>query len=110
MIEEQFERLTRIEDNIDKMKEDIGILGNALTKANGDIEKLNATLNGKVDRLETQMFGRLELFEQKFACIAEKIDQIIKNTSNKEDNKTRFMTAIAAAVIGAVIGALSRLF
>jgi hypothetical protein len=108
MTTEQSDRLTRIEDNIDRLKEDIGGFGNALIKTNGDIEKFDATITGKVDRLEVQMNGKFELFEQKFSDITFKIDQVIRNTSKKEDNKTKLIIAIIAAVIGGIIGAVSR--
>jgi|GEM_PF-5080787 len=109
MTTEQEDRLLKIESNIDRLKDEIGGCMNAIVKANGDIEKLDATLNGKVDRLEVQMSGKFELFGQKFVDITYKIDQIVKNTSKKEDNKTKLLIAAAAAVIGGAIGALSRL-
>ncbi len=108
MTTEQSERLSRIEDNIDNLKEDIAGFGNALTRTHGDLEKLDATLNGKIDRIEVQMSGKFEVVEQKFSGIEDKIDRIVLNTSKKQDNKTKLTIAILAAVIGGVIGALSR--
>ena len=108
MTTEQSERLSRIEDNIDHLKEEIGNFCNALTKANGDIEKLDATLNGKVDKLDMQMNGKFGVVEQRFAGLEDKIDQIVRNTSRKEDNKAKLYIAVIAAVIGGIVGALSR--
>jgi uncharacterized ion transporter superfamily protein YfcC len=108
MTTEQSERLSRIEDNIDHLKEEMGIFCNALTKANGDIEKLDVTLNGKVDKLDMQMSGKFNVVEQRFAGLEDKIDQIVRNTSRKEDNKARLYIAVIAAVIGGIFGALSR--
>lgn len=110
MTTEQEDRLSKIEGNIDRLKEEISGLGSAIIKANGDIEKLDATLNGKVDRLDTKMCGKFELFGQKFIDITFKIDQIVTNTSKKEDNKTKLIIAVVAAVIGGAIGAISRFF
>lgn len=142
MTTEQNDRLLKIEDNIDNLKEDIGNFYGAITKANGDIEKLDATLsgkvdnmhatlngkvdnlyatlngkvdnmhatlNGKVDNLDTLMNGKLGIFDQRFSRLEEKLDQIVRNTSRKEDKKTRLYIAVAAAVIGGALGALSRL-
>jgi uncharacterized phage infection (PIP) family protein YhgE len=131
MTAEQSDRLSRIEDNIDNLKEKMSYSCSALTKANGDIEKLDATLNGKVDNLhatlngmvdnmyatlngkvdnlDTLMNGRFEVFEQRFAGLEGKLDQIVRNTSKKEDKKTKLYIAVIAAVAGGVIGALSRL-
>lgn len=128
---EQNERLSRIEDNIDHLKEKMSFSCNVLAKANGDIEKLDATLNGKidnlhatlngkvdnmyatlsgkVDNLDTLMNGRFGIFEQRFAGLEEKLDQIDRNTSKKEDRKSSLYIAIFAAIIGGVLGALSRL-
>lgn len=142
MTTEQSDRLSRIEDNIDDLKEGMSSFSSALTKTNGDIERLDATLNGKVDKLcamvngkvdnlhtmlngkvdnmhatldgkvgnlDTVMNGRLGVFEQRFLGLEEKLDQIVKNTTKKEDKKSNLFIAIAAAVIGGVLGALSRL-
>ncbi len=109
MTTEQNDRLSRIEDNIDNLKDEMANFCNALTKANGDIEKLDATLNGKVDKLDTQMHGKFGVVEQKFARLEDKIDQIVRNTSKSEDTKARLYIAVIAAVIGGIIGALSRL-
>lgn len=109
MTTEQSDRLSRIEDNIDDLKEEMSYFCSALTKANGDIEKLDATLNGKVDKLDTQMNGKFGIFEQRFAGLEDKIDQIVRNTSKREDNKARMYIAVISAMIGGIIGALSRL-
>lgn len=109
MTAEQSDRLSRIEGNIDNLKEELGYFCSALTKANGDIEKLDATLNGKVDKLDTQMHGKFGVVEQKFGRLEDKIDQIVRNTSKREDNKARLYIAAIAAMIGGAIGALSRL-
>jgi uncharacterized ion transporter superfamily protein YfcC len=128
---EQSERLSRIENNIDQITEKMSYSCSVLAKANGDIEKLDATLNGKVDNLhatlngkvdnmyvtlngkvdnlDTLMNGRLGVFEQRFAGLEEKLDRIFRNTSKKEDKKSSLYIAIFAAVIGGVVGALSRL-
>lgn len=120
MTTEQSDRLSRIEDNIDNLKEELSYFCSTLTKANGDIEKLDATLNGKVDNLHATlngkvdnldilMNGRFGVFEQRFARLEEKLDEIVRNTSKKEDKKTRLYIAVIAAVIGGVIGTLSKL-
>jgi hypothetical protein len=128
---EQNERLSRIEDNIDHLKDKMGYSCNVLAKANGDIEKLDATLNGKVDNLDatlngkvdnmystlkgkvdnldTLMNGRFGVFEQRFVRLEEKLDQIFRNTSKKEDKKSSLYITILAAILGGVLGVLSRL-
>ncbi len=128
---EHNERLSKMEDNIDRIEEKISYSCNFLAKANGDIEKLDAalnckvdnlhatlngkidnmyaTLNGKVGYIDTLMNGRFEVFEQRFAGLEEKLDQIVRNTSKKEDRKTSLYIAILAAILGGAIGVLSRL-
>jgi uncharacterized ion transporter superfamily protein YfcC len=110
MTVEQSECLSRIEDNIDHLKDEMANFRNALTKANGDIEKLDVTLNGKVDRLDTQIFGKFGVVEQRFVGLEDKIDRIVRNTSKKEDHKARMYIAVIAAVVGGIVGVLSRFF
>ena len=123
MTAEQNDRLSRIENNIDGLDVKVNDMRNYLTKTNGDIEKLDTRLNGKIDNLDERMNGKIDRLDAQFNGKIDNLDErmngkmielkttldlIVKNTSRKQDNKTKLTIALIAAVVGGVIGALSR--
>jgi len=125
MTTEQNDRLSRIETNIDSLDAKVNDMRNCLTKTNGDIEKLDAQLNGKIDNLDERMNGKMDRLDTQFKGKIDYLDErmngkmielkttldlIVKNTSKKQDNKMKLYIAVIAAVVGGIIGALSRYF
>ena len=108
MTDEQNDRLTRIEGRIDKLDTKVGTVNSCLIKTNGDIGKLDEKINGRFEVVEQKFYGLEDKFGQKFVRLEDKIDQIVKNTSKKEENKRKLYVAVIAAVVGAVVGAFSR--
>jgi putative sterol carrier protein len=124
MTTEQSDRLSRIENNIDGLDAKVNDVRNCLTKTNGDIERLDAELTGKIDNLDERMHGKIDKLDAQMTGKIDKLDErvngrmgelkttldlIAKNTSRKQDNKTKLYIAIVSAVVGGAIGALARM-